>query len=48
MPFERRQGLQSEVYAVSQALRGFLDEKNKKGWQISFETLPDPSLPIKK
>jgi hypothetical protein len=35
-PFEKRTELISEVYAVSRALRGFLQQKNDGDWRISF------------
>jgi hypothetical protein len=46
-PFENREYLQDEVYAVSLELRRFLAEKNTNDWRISFETLPNQSLRAK-
>jgi hypothetical protein len=37
--FERRRTLGPEVYAVSKALRKFLEEKNNNGWRINLANL---------
>jgi len=42
LPFKRRAAIKHDCYAVSLALRSFLEKKNSEDWKISFELLTSP------